>query len=88
MSAPTIDIVDQHETFRLIREHATGRHAVIEARAGKVYSLHGRDRHAQPDTEEGMARLVEPDGWRDEAQARAVFDEVVRGGEDLSKEIW
>ncbi|SOD92136.1 hypothetical protein [Caenispirillum bisanense] len=85
---PAIAIVDQHASFRLIREAATGRHAVVEARDGKVYSLHGRDRAAEPDTPEGMARLVEPDGWRDETQARAVFDEVVKGGDDLAREIW
>lgn len=87
MSEP-IEIVDQHETFRLIRETATGRHAVIEVRNGRAYSLHGRDRHCQAPTAEGMAALVEPDGWRDEAQARAVFEEVVRGGENYAKEIW
>lgn len=88
MAQAPVDIIDQHETFRLIRDTATGRHAVVEARDGRVYSLHGRDRASQEDTPEGMARLVEPDGWRDPAQARAVFDEAVRGGEDLAKEIW
>lgn len=85
---PQVDIVAEHGSFRLIRDRASGRHAVVEARDGKVYSLSAADRGGEPDTPDGMARLVEPDGWRDEAQARAVFAEVTGSGEHLARTIW
>lgn len=83
-----IDIIDTHGSFRLIRDTDSGRHAIIEERDGKVYTLHPRDRSGQPDTQEGMATLVEPDGWLDPAEAQIKFDEVTREGDDLAKEIW
>lgn len=83
-----IEIIDQHGSFRLIRARDSGRHAIVEERDGAAYSLHARDRNGQPDTPDGMARLVEPDGWRDENEARAKFAEITREGDDLAKEIW
>lgn len=87
-ASPAVDIIATHGSFRLIRDRASGRHAVVEARDGKVYSLSADDRGGEPDSPAGMARLVEPDGWRDEAQARAIFAEVADGGDHLAKTIW
>ncbi|EKV32437.1 hypothetical protein C882_2516 [Caenispirillum salinarum AK4] len=87
MSDP-VEIVDQKGSFRLIRDRESGRHAIVEARDNKVYTVHPREREAEPDTPEGMARLVEPDGWQDPAEARAKFAEITREGEELAKEIW
>lgn len=83
-----IEIVDQHASFRLIRDSESARHAIVEERDGKVYPLHPRDRPGEPDSQEGMVRLVEPDGWQDPAEARARFAEVIREGEDLARKIW
>jgi hypothetical protein len=81
-----IQVIDSAGTFRLISDGS--RYAVVEARAGHVYSLHGHDRREAPDGEDGMARVVGDDGWFGEAEARHCFDEAVKGGEGYSRIIW
>lgn len=81
-----IRIVDQAGTYRLISDN--GRFAVVEARTGHVYSLHGHNRRRAEDTEQGMAAVVGDDGWFDEQAARKCFDDAVQGGEDYARTIW
>lgn len=82
-----IRIVEAKESYRLITD-CVGRYAVVEARCGHVYSLHGHHRREAPDGEEGMARVVGCDGWFPEEQARACFDNAA-GGEDYWRQrIW
>lgn len=82
----SISIIREEEPYRLITDGA-GRYAVIEARAGRVYSLHGRARHEADDSPDGMAAVV-GDGWRDEAAARRRFEAMCRREEGYSKVIW
>lgn len=81
-----ITIVEEQTPYRLITD-GQGRYAVIEARAGHVYSLHGRHRHGAADGPEGMAAVV-GDGWRDEEKARQRFAAMCRGEEGYSQIIW
>lgn len=72
-----ITVVREEESFRLIRD-AEGRHAVVEARGGRVYSLDSRERADAEDTPEGMAGVVGADRWEDEESAVARFESMVR----------
>lgn len=82
-----IAIVDQQETFRLISD-GEGRFAVVEARAGHVYSVHGHERREAVDDPDGMARVVGDDGWFDEESARHRFDDAVEGGQRYARIVW
>ncbi len=82
-----IEIVETADTFRLISDGG-GRFAVVEARAGHVYSVHGHDRRRAEDSERGMGEVVGDDGWFDEAAARRCLDEAARGGDTYSRIIW
>lgn len=81
-----ISIIREYEPYRLISD-GSGRFAVIEARAGRVYSLHGCDRHEADDDDSGMVRVV-GDGWRDEAAARRRFEAMCRGETNYGEVIW
>lgn len=81
-----IRVVEENEPYRLICDGAE-RWAVIEARAGHVYSLHARHRNTAEDSSEGMARVV-GDGWRDERTARHRYSAMCRREEGYSKIIW
>jgi hypothetical protein len=81
-----ITILHEVEPYRMITD-GTGRYAVIEARNGRVYSLHGHDRREAPDTPEGIA-LVVGDGWRDRERASQRFLSMIRGEKRYSEEIW
>ncbi len=81
-----IHIVEETEPYRLISDDH-GRFAVIEARAGHVYSLHGHHRNAAEDTPTGMASVV-GDGWRDESAARERYATMCRREEGYSRIIW
>lgn len=82
-----IQVLDYKESYRLITD-GKGHYAVVEARCGHVYSLHGHDRREAPDSEEGMVRVVGGDGWFEEEAARSCFERAV-GGEDYYREhIW
>lgn len=82
-----IHIVAENKPYRLVRDD-DGRYAVVEARAGKVYSLHGRDRRHADDTPEGIAAVVGEDGWRDEQRARERFEFMCRREERYGQIIW
>jgi hypothetical protein len=82
-----VKIVDAAETYRLIADDR-GRYAVIEARCRNVYSLDAHHARHAPDTPEGMAQVVDEDGWCDERHARRCFDEAVNGERIYSQIIW
>lgn len=82
-----IEIVAEEETYRLITDGGD-RFAVIEARAGHVYSLDPKHSHEAGDTPEGMAAVVGPRGWRSHADARRIFDHMVRGERHLAETLW
>lgn len=82
----SIYIIEEVKPYRLICD-GVGHYAVIEARAGHVYSLHGRQRNAALDTPAGMAVVV-GDGWSDETPARERFREMCGREEGYSQIIW
>lgn len=81
-----IQIVQETKPYRLISD-GEHRYAVIEARAGHVYSLHGRHRNAAEDTPDGMAAVV-GDGWRNEEAARRRFADMCEREEGYGQIIW
>jgi hypothetical protein len=81
-----ITIVLEEEPYRLITD-GDGRYAVIEARDGRVYSLHCHDRHEAPDTKEGMAAVV-GDGWREPGRAMQRYHYMTRREARYSELIW
>ena len=81
-----ISILAQHGSFRLIE---CGRGcAVIEARAGQVYSLDRQARRQSEDSEAGMAEVVGDGGWCDRPTAEERFARLVRAGEHFAEKIW
>lgn len=82
-----IRIVDSKDSFRLVTDEH-GNFAVVEVRAGHVYSVHGSHRREARDSEAGIAQVVGEDGWFDERRARACLDEAARRGEDYARMIW
>ncbi len=81
-----ISIIREENPYRLIRD-GRNRYAVIEARAGRVYSLHGAARHEADDSIDGM-KVVVGDGWRDEASARRRFEAMCRREDGGAEVIW
>jgi hypothetical protein len=79
-------VLQEAESYRLISDGQ--RFAVIEARAGRVYSLDPTGRNKAPDTPTGMRSVVGPGGWSDEEQARRRFREMVRGEERYAERMW
>ncbi len=82
-----ISVLDYKETYRLITDNA-GHFAVVEARCGHVYSLHGHRRREAVDCEDGMSCVVGGDGWRNEQAARVNFNQAVQGEKYYSQLIW
>lgn len=82
-----LSILRDDGQYRLISD-GEGRYAVIEARAGHVYSLHGRQRREAADSAEGMAAVVGTDGWRDKATAERRFLEMRRREEKYGRILW
>lgn len=82
-----IEIVERADSFRLISD-GRGRFAVVEARAGHVYSVHGHHRREAEDCERGMIEVVGEDGWFDEAAARRCLEEASKGGDAYARMIW
>jgi hypothetical protein len=73
-SGETIEAVEQHGSFLLIR---TGpRFAVVERRADRVYPIQPGEREGEPLTPEGMATAAAEAGWLSEKEARRRFREV------------
>jgi hypothetical protein len=81
-----VTIVLEEEPYRLITD-GDERYAVIEARDGRVYSLHSHDRHEAPDTAEGMMAVV-GDGWREQSVAIERFQYMIRREARYSELIW
>ncbi len=82
----SIHIIEEEKPYRLISD-GEGRYAVIEARAGHVYSLHCRQRNGALDSPAGMAVVV-GDGWGDETPARQLFRDMCGREEGYSQIIW
>ncbi len=82
-----IRVVDEQETYRLVTD---GRHryAVVEARAGFVYSLDPHHAAEAPDGPDGMAHVIGPRGWKPRAEAKRLFDHMVRGERELAERLW
>ena len=77
-------VVEEQGSFRLV-EHE-GRHAVVEARNGKVYDVEGDgDRTGQPDTPAGIDKVAR---WTDEGEARGLLKDLTAQGNDLARKIW
>lgn len=84
---PTIRVVMEEETYRLITD-GEERFAVIEVRAGHVYSLDPRHTLEARDSADGMGKVVGPRGWRSHADAQRIFDHMVRGERHLAECLW
>lgn len=82
-----IQIVDYKETYRLISD-GQGHYAVVEARCGHVYSLHGNHRRMALDSDAGMALVVGRDGWFHEQEARECLEAAARGEDYYRQRIW
>lgn len=82
-----IHIVEVKETYRLIADEA-GHYAVVEARCGHVYSLHGNHRRQALDNEAGMQLVIGSDGWFAEGDARNCLEAAARGENYYSQRIW
>jgi hypothetical protein len=81
------EIVQETRPYRLIRDE-DGRCAVIEARAGHVYSLEStHPRREAVDTPQGMATVV-GNGWQDDVRALALFQLMVDNEERYSQILW
>jgi hypothetical protein len=81
-----VTIVLEQEPYRLITD-GDEHYAVIEARDGRVYSLHSHDRQEAPDTAEGMAAVV-GDGWREPGRAMERYHDMTRREARYSQLIW
>jgi hypothetical protein len=84
--APTVDIVEEHGSFLLIR--AGSRFAVVERRAGHVYPMMPGGRQGEPVTPAGMAAVIAAEGTLPEGEARRLFDELCKRGDRLAQRIW
>ncbi|WP_449228408.1 hypothetical protein [Azospirillum argentinense] len=85
---PTVRTVSEHGSFRLVERD--GLYAVIEARDGQVYGLHGEagDRLGAPDRPDAAEAVVAPDDWSAEDDARRRFADLTARGEELARKIW
>lgn len=85
---PNVRTVSEHGSFRLVERD--GLYAVIEARNGQVYGLHGDegDRAGAPDRPDAAEAVVAPGDWSAEDDARRCFEEMTARGEDLARNIW
>jgi hypothetical protein len=81
-----VTIVLEEEPYRLITD-GDEHYAVIEARDGRVYSLHSHDRQEAPDTAEGMAAVV-GDGWREPGRAMERYHYMTRREARYGELIW
>jgi len=82
-----VKVLDEQESWRLITD-GTGRFAVIEARAGFVYSLDPHHAAEAKDGPAGMAAVVGPRGWKSRDDAQRLFDHMVRGEQELAERLW
>ncbi|ALJ38345.1 hypothetical protein D9623_22575 [Azospirillum brasilense] len=85
---PKVRTVSEHGSFRLVERG--GCYAVIEARDGQIYGLHGEagDRPSAPDRPDAAEAVVAPGDWNVEDVARRRFEELTARGEELARKIW
>jgi hypothetical protein len=70
----TIHIVEERAPYLLLRRD-NDQFAVVEQRAGKLYSLHCGRREPEPPTDTSADHAVGR-GWCEESAARQLFEEV------------
>lgn len=85
-SPTTIDIVEEHGTFLLLRSGS--RFAVVERRAGRIYPMTPGKREGEPMTPEGMASVMAQEGALPEDEARRLFVELCKRGDRLAQRLW
>lgn len=85
-SLPTVEIVEKHGSFLLIR--AGSRFAVIERRAGLIYPMVPGGREGESVTPEAMASVMAQEGSLPEDKARQLFAELCERGDRLAQRIW
>jgi hypothetical protein len=78
-------IIEQRGTHLLVGRG--GRFAVVERRAGHVYSVEDEPREPHPDTAAGIAAAVGPRGWGEEAEVRHLFEDLVQRAERLAQRL-
>jgi fructose-1,6-bisphosphatase/inositol monophosphatase family enzyme len=83
--AETIEIIEQHGSFLLIR--AGPRFAVVEKRAGRVYPMKPGERQSEPLTAEGLAAAMAEEGWLSEEEARRQYRELCDRGDRLARSL-
>ena len=82
-----MQIVAEKESYRIVGD-GRGRFAVVEVRAGRVYSLDPQHSLEAEDTPEGMAQVVGPRGWRSRDDAAKLFKHMVNGERHLAETLW
>jgi hypothetical protein len=85
VSAKTIEIVEEHGTFLLIR--AGSRFAVVERRAGQVYPMAPGERTGEPMSPEGIEAAAAEANWLAESEARQLFDKLCDRGDRLARAL-
>ncbi len=80
-------VISERETYRLIGD-GEGRFAVLEARAGRVYSCDPQHSAEAEDTPEGMREVISRRGWRPREDAFRLFEHMVRGERHLAETLW
>ncbi len=82
----SVRIVHEVDQYRMVTDGG-GRYAVLEARNGRVYTLHCRGRREAPDTPEGMAMAVGACWCRhEEAASRLLF--MARSEKRYGETLW
>ena len=82
-----VEVVAEKETYRIIGD-GRGKFAVVEFRAGRVYSLDPQHTFEAEDTPAGMAEVVGPRGWRSRDDAAQLFKAMVGGERHLAETLW
>ena len=82
-----VEVIAEKETYRLLTD-GHGRFAVVEARAGHVYSLDPTHSAEAQDTPEGMLQVVSPRGWKSREDAARLFRAMARGEAHLAETLW
>ena len=83
----TAHVIAERESYRVVGDGA-GRFAVLEARAGKVYSCDPHHSAEAPDTPEGMRTVISQRGWKAREEALRLFEHMVRGERHLAETLW
>jgi hypothetical protein len=84
-SSETIEAVEQHGSFLLIRTGPC--FAVVEQRADRVYPIKPGEREGEPLTPEGLAIAATEAGWLSEEEARRQFRELCDRGDRIARSL-